>query len=130
MYQEIARNLGGVMVGIESEAQATDVFGDDTGATRGSIVGYVVAGNGVVDQSGKAEDAYAYAEGRRPGSATNDFVEVSRTEIAAFLTVFTFYAPELEARNAGEGGFIGQTMDENSSRLHKAVESAIKKVTG
>jgi hypothetical protein len=129
VYRTTAQYLAGIMVGLEDEAGDTDVFGDDTGATRGSITGYAVAGDGSFDNSSRADDALSFADARRPGSGTSDYEDVDAVEVAAFLTVFTFYAPDLENRMTGQGGFIEPTMAGNASRLQRSVESAILRVT-
>lgn len=128
-HRAAAEGVSAAMPALESAARSTTIFHDDTGATRGSIVGYVVAGDGSLDQSDRADSAYNFAEERNPGSATDDYIAVGASEVVGILTTFTFYAPDLENRGGGENGFIGPTMDAMGVLLHNGAIDAIRRVT-
>lgn len=125
--QAAAQGVAQAMPALQAAARATDIYHDDTGATRGSTVAYAVAGDGSVDQSASADAALAYADERNPGSGSDDESAVDVDEVAGFLSAFTFYAEDLEQR---EGGFIGVTMDAQAAQIHASVEAALRKVAG
>lgn len=125
-----ARGIAAEMPSLQTAARATELYGDDTGATRGSTVGYVIAGDGSFDQEGIADAAMDFADNRNPGSGSDDYVEVSEGEIAGFLSAFTFYAPDLENRGGGTNGFIGSTMDAMGVKLHDGAMTEIRRLLG
>src|SRR5262245_60090026 len=114
-----AQGMAEAMPALQAAARSTDLYADDTGATRGSTVGYVVSGDGQLSQEDIADNALAFAEERNPGSGSDEYVDVAPDEVAGFLTAFTDYAPDLENRGGGADGFIGPTMDAMGVRLHE-----------
>jgi hypothetical protein len=130
VYTEAALGVADVMPALEAAARSTDLYGDDTGATRGSTIGYVVAGDGSVDQEHKADAALAFAEERNPGSGSDEYVDVAPDEVAGFLTAFTAYAPDLENRGGGSDGFLGPTMDGMGVQLHEGAMARIGRLLG
>ena len=125
VYRAAAEGVAAAMGALEADAKGTGIYADDTGATRGSTVGYVVSGDGQIDEEGRANAAFSVAEHRNPGSATDDYEDVGAQEVVGILTVFTVYALDLET---SRGGFIGPTMDGGAPQLHNAAMAAIAQV--
>lgn len=107
---------------LQEAAQASDTYGDDTGATRKSTVAYLSTAED--DGSAAFSAALSAAEAANPGHGHSESADVQPDENTAyvFLTVPTDYAWALEEANAGDHAFIAPLMEQYAPRIREAAE--------
>lgn len=114
--------------GVESDAQATVRYQDDTGATRGSTVAYV-AGGGAGALVGLA---FSVAESLNPDHAVVEEESDPAGEQGAtlVLTTFTDYTADLITMQGGARDFLAATMEQHAGQLHDAAAAGIADLFG
>ena len=110
---------------LQSLAQATSAYNDDTSATRSGTVAYAATPQD--DGSAAFDAALAAVEAHNPGHGQSVGIgeSVDENSYAVVLTSATDYINHLESDHAGARAFIAPTMQQNAPQITAAVAAAL-----
>ena len=115
---------------LEGLVVATDAFGDDTGATRGSSFAAVASERTATRAARRGREAFAEAARLNPGTEEANELKVPDGAIRVVATSMTSYAADLERERGGDQAFLEETMRLEAPYLQQAGVQALREVLG